>query len=395
MAEMKSEGPLGQYSTTSGDPARHPNPAEGETEVLVFTGKKRSEPRPLADPAFAEAPTASARILPSPSPNPAPAPVPAPEPARKSVLPSGKGNRKAAPIPAQAAAPASRLVSSVVAPEPVKRKVSPSRADEGSTLEALRRRLDLLTYGGLAALVFLGGGLVYLGSKPKADRAKGANDTSETGAGAPDSSAVEEPAEKPVPVGDAPSKDELLAEIQGELARIKARNRLTSLADQAISAGSRYSYRELERAYQAPEIIELKDAASAEMGRVESHFVSTRRYRSYTLDVPRLIEGKRTESELDARDLIEIMLQESNYWEARARAAQLLATDKGDPRVAEALVRCIDGDSSLYVLQEALLSFEKITGYKPPGVFDGSLASDWWAQNKVRFAAKNPTAAGN
>ena len=177
----------------------------------------------------------------------------------------------------------------------------------------------------------------------------------------------------------------LLIEVRAELEQQKARNKLTKLADEAISTGSRYAFRELERHIENPDNASTKDACNAEIIRVESHYITARRYRSYSIPMAKLFPGKK-ESELTFDDLQGVLSSSSSHWEFRAWAAQQMGDLPGNADVPEALVRAMRLESDLCVVQEALRSFEKLTGYQPPGVFNTAVADDWWSENKERYA---------
>jgi hypothetical protein len=177
----------------------------------------------------------------------------------------------------------------------------------------------------------------------------------------------------------------LLKEVRAELEQQKIRNRLTKFADEAISTGSRYAFRELERHIDNPDNSVTKDACNAEIIRVESHYITARRYRSYSVPMAKLFPGKK-ESELTFDDLVQLLSSASSHWEFRAWAARQMGDMPGNADVPEALVRAMKGESDLCVVQEALRSFEKLTGYQPPGVFDTTVAVDWWNENKERYA---------
>ena len=183
----------------------------------------------------------------------------------------------------------------------------------------------------------------------------------------------------------------LLEEVREALALQEARNKLTALADQAISSGSRYAFRELERFYEDPENPTLQDACNAEIIRVESHYINVRRHRSYAIPMAKLFPGKK-ESDLTFEDLSQLLSEGTKHWEFRAWAAQQFGDIRGDSKVPDTLVRAMKGESDLCVVQEVLRSFEKVTGYRSLGVFDTKVAVSWWSENRDHFAkaGRNP-----
>jgi hypothetical protein len=83
------------------------------------------------------------------------------------------------------------------------------------------------------------------------------------------------------------------------------------------------------------------------------------------------------------------LLNNSQQWLFRARAAELLAS-KREQGVAEALLRATQSDSNLWVRRAALQSFQSLTGYQPPDVlgFDG--AAEWWEKNNDSYKSSIP-----
>jgi uncharacterized membrane protein len=250
-----------------------------------------------------------------------------------------------------------------------------------AALENAVKRLKSLSLLLLFLILGLGGGMIALNEKKPSESVA-----------VPLNKAVD-PFSTPFHSGDETGDMKtLLKEVSTELEQQKARNRLTKLADEAISTGSRYAFRELERYYDDPNNSFMKDACNAEIIRVESHYITVRRYRTYAVPLAKLFPGKR-ESELTYDDLALLLASEANHWELRAWAAQQMGDMRDDAEVPEALVRAMKGESDLCVVQEALRSFEKLTGYQPPGVFNTTVAVAWWGENKERFAKAGRTPA--
>ncbi len=83
--------------------------------------------------------------------------------------------------------------------------------------------------------------------------------------------------------------------------------------------------------------------------------------------------------------LAKILLDGERQWDVRAEAARRLGRMDKDAQAAEALAKAGDTDPNLYVVQESILAFSRVTEFRPSGVFDSRSVKDWWAKNRSKF----------
>lgn len=91
-----------------------------------------------------------------------------------------------------------------------------------------------------------------------------------------------------------------------------------------------------------------------------------------------------TDEQISSGDLIKDFLFSKRNWIARTKAARLLGS-KREMGVPEALLKAMQHDPNLWVRRAALLSFEKLTGYRENDVFDFIGADQWWKRNKANY----------
>jgi hypothetical protein len=91
-----------------------------------------------------------------------------------------------------------------------------------------------------------------------------------------------------------------------------------------------------------------------------------------------------TDEKIPTSSLITLFLAGSQQWEARTKAAEILAS-KRETGVAEALLNTLLRDQNLWVRHAALVSYQGLTGFQPNDVFDFDRASEWWEKNKVDY----------
>jgi len=167
-----------------------------------------------------------------------------------------------------------------------------------------------------------------------------------------------------------------------ELAEIKARNNLTSLADKAVSQGSREAYLNLKQ------IVENfgpnRNAAISEISKIVSHWNFITTLKGIKLPEKKLSDGT-IGKELDytTKELIEILLFNSQSL-FRGRSAQLLASRK-ENYVPEALILAIFSDKHLEVVREATLAFGKVTNFQSPDFFQPYNVWGYWLDNSERI----------
>ena len=104
---------------------------------------------------------------------------------------------------------------------------------------------------------------------------------------------------------------------------------------------------------------------------------------SLTLHAP---DGKTLkDDQISTSSLIAVFLLASDQgWEGRAKAAILLRYRR-EAGVPDALLDAMTTDTNLWVREEALRSFDLLTGYQPNDVFDFSGALKWWDDHKADY----------
>jgi len=173
--------------------------------------------------------------------------------------------------------------------------------------------------------------------------------------------------------------DFLRKETATELASLKKRNQLTTLADTVIASGDRNTFLKLHR-YAA----ESKDIAGiSEVLRVKSFFFVTDRFGKIDLDAKTelgLIKDVSTES-------IVVSIKAAKNWEFRGKCVKVLGLRKEKVAI-EALLDVIKNDDNLAVMKAALDSFSELTGYESLDIFDNLPdlgVFNWWKINKDKI----------
>jgi hypothetical protein len=184
-----------------------------------------------------------------------------------------------------------------------------------------------------------------------------------------------------VPELDAkvPELDAKVTKLEAKVTELEGIRTLQRYGNEAITEGNRTAFFRLDEYFKNPEFASLKETAKAEIVRVESYFVSTRRFRGFPGEMPEI-------REVDPVVGLElILLDGQRHWSLRARAAVMLGEMKGNPQAADALVKAGQTDPNLYVVQEAILAFTRVTGFRSSGVFDSDSVRTWWAANRSEF----------
>ena len=175
---------------------------------------------------------------------------------------------------------------------------------------------------------------------------------------------------------------------------VRLRHELTLLADAAIARGDRGALDELQGMLDVAEDPVQRAAARAEMFRVQQMYATASRLPRSPLQVAQLFPGKSSEEELDEKQIIELLTDPDREPETRMRAAWLL---EGHRTMAanDKLILAIRNDKSIDVVKQAMISFQKNTGYQSGNWFDANAAETWWAENASRlakeFSAGEPT----
>ncbi len=173
--------------------------------------------------------------------------------------------------------------------------------------------------------------------------------------------------------------DAKVSKLRTRVAELEGARELEGYAHKAIAEGDRSSLLELHEYLKAPRIPALKEVADAEIIRVEYYYLTTRRFRGFPNELP-------TNPETDpiARHA-QILLDPQQPWGVRAQVARLLGDKKKNVQAAETLARACETDSNLYVVQESILAFTRVTGFRSTGVFDSRSLNDWWVKNRANF----------
>lgn len=170
-----------------------------------------------------------------------------------------------------------------------------------------------------------------------------------------------------------------VAQLEAKVAELEGIRELQRHANEAIAGGNRAALYKLDESLRSPASAALKETARAEIIRVESYFVTTKRFRGYPGGLP----------DVPADDpvptLAQILLDLDKHWAMRSHAARMLGEHAKNLQAADALAKASDADPSLYVAQEAIIAFAKLTGFRPTAVFDGRSLNEWWAKNRANF----------
>lgn len=167
-----------------------------------------------------------------------------------------------------------------------------------------------------------------------------------------------------------------------ELTELKIRDNLTSLADKAVSQGSREAYLNLKQI--AIKFGPNRNAAISEISEIVSRWNSMTSLKGINLPEKKLSNGAiGKESDYTTKELIEILLFDSQYL-FKGRSAQLLANRK-ENYVPEALILAIFSDKHLEVVKEATLAFSKLTNFQSPDFFQPYNVWGYWLDNSERI----------
>lgn len=167
-----------------------------------------------------------------------------------------------------------------------------------------------------------------------------------------------------------------------ELSELKIRDNLTSLADKAVSQGSREAYLNLKQTVE--KFGPNRSAAISEISKIVSHWNSITRLKGIKLPEKKLSNGViEKEPDYTTKELIEILLFNSQSL-FRGRSAQLLANRK-ENYVPEALILAIFSDKHLEVVREATLAFGKLTNFQSPDFFQPYNVWGYWLHNSERI----------
>lgn len=300
---------------------------------------------------------AKRKVVPtSPEPQPSPAaPAKKAAPAQKEVTPKGKAKKQ----PAKKKIPKKKTAAAV--PKAPPKKAAPATAPSKKPGRAAKLEVDtaikallVLACVGIAAI----GILLWQHTKSPSHEAS-----------------------SPQGVAELEAKT---AELSAKIAELEMIRTLQRYASEAIADGHRSALHQLHDYFDDPGIQSLKAVADAEIIRVETYYVTTRYVRGFPSEMPFVSESDPVGS------LARILLSDDYTWAVRARAAMLLADHKNSKPAAEALVEASQTDANLYVVQEAILAFSKLTGFRSTGVFDSKSVARWWEKNQGKFERPDP-----
>ena len=174
-------------------------------------------------------------------------------------------------------------------------------------------------------------------------------------------------------------------DLREQLEILKARNRLTFLADRAISEAERSAYFELRQMLTDPDYDRYRVSINTEIARIDRFYMDGTRLGNRPLPVDELfpVGDAESEAELTTAQLISLLNERSANWQYRARAANLLSI-VGTEKALEALALAAGTESNLDALKEIIYSFEESTGYRGPYLFDTESLFEWWVGESAR-----------
>lgn len=164
--------------------------------------------------------------------------------------------------------------------------------------------------------------------------------------------------------------------VSDEAYLIKERHKMSDWEEEALVLGSRQAYESIKRYLTSRQ--ELALIAGAILKRVSKIYTSLNRVQSFTLSYES--SGKVLKNAEIPKEGLLNFLAKDLQWEARAKAAELLAACP-EEGVSQALLKAAQEDPHLEVLRNALISFEKITGYKGSDPLDPASALVWWEES--------------
>ncbi len=165
-------------------------------------------------------------------------------------------------------------------------------------------------------------------------------------------------------------------ETSTELGKLKNRNELLALSDNAISKGDRNAFNKLEE-LTANNKNDL--AARAEMLKVKAFYKENNRIPEFELKLTK--EGISYVNDKVPTGILINILHNHPDWGYRGRAAQLLSKRK-EKIVPDALIQAITNDIELDVVNNAIWAFTSVTGYKDISFLNHLPLIEWWQKNK-------------
>jgi hypothetical protein len=175
-----------------------------------------------------------------------------------------------------------------------------------------------------------------------------------------------------------------------EVTRLKERNEILKLADDAIITGSREALNELQKVMNGGSD-ENRRAARAAIFQVKEFYLMGSRSSDFKLVIRKLslVDGfmdvsPDSDDKYETRDLMAELSSNQN-WRTRAKCAQILGGRKLQG-VPEALLDSMGSDDNLEVVRDAVRAFEGLTGFRSPDIFGYQQCKDWWKENGSEFS---------
>lgn len=170
-----------------------------------------------------------------------------------------------------------------------------------------------------------------------------------------------------------------LTPTQEEFIQLKERNRLTQYADEAIATGMRKPLEAIVEYMQDPQSERLHEAAKAEYLRaVRAIQIIQREDPGYRIPVAEVFKGQNVKEEADLKpsDLLKLLADHKQPWEARSRACFLLLGSTA-PETNEKLIEAVKSDPSLEVAKQAQICLEQRVKRRFR-IFDIPAIEAWW-----------------
>ena len=192
---------------------------------------------------------------------------------------------------------------------------------------------------------------------------------------------------------------EIKTELTAEVKRLKERNDIVALEDNAIANGDTASYVGLKRRllsfknipYKSPNdlkyIKELFGATLSSILRVKSFYLTGTRVKMFEIYYIKAKDIKLINNKIPTEQLSKYLLKHSD-WQWRTKAAELLRARK-EKGVPDALIKGM-ADVRLDVRRACITSFEALTGYQNGDALDYDKLIEWWKENKEQWEKKLP-----
>lgn len=168
------------------------------------------------------------------------------------------------------------------------------------------------------------------------------------------------------------------------LERIEEKNRIFSLADQALVEGSRSAYEELYKSLGKNEDETTRVAIISQILKIKAFYLTGNRFRNIEITVPGPDKKTLKNEQIPQNELI-ALLNHNEQWPARAKVVELLGNYK-TLESAQTLIKVIREDSQMDVVRSAIQSFQRITGFQSGDTFPIDEAQSWWQKNQAALS---------